>query len=143
MSDGTMTPVLRAAEMVISLLTEPGSYTWVNAVADGASTGAAVAAGPGDFGAPVTLTGTAGGCGVAGGRHGELGVGEDLAGLRVHQQGDPVRGLGRHDGLGQGLLGVVLQGLVDAEDQVLAGDGRPVHLPPAGDLMPVRVDLGH
>src|ERR1700729_555184 len=58
---GTTTPVLRAAEMVISLLTEPGSYTWVNAVADAASTGAAVGAAPGAFGAPVTLTGTAGG----------------------------------------------------------------------------------
>src|ERR1700758_3283389 len=65
-SDGTMTPELRAAEIVISLLTDPGSYTSVKAVADEASTGAGAGAAPALAGALVRLTGTAGGCLVPG-----------------------------------------------------------------------------
>ncbi len=80
--------------------------------------------------------------GVAGPWHGELGVGQDLARLGVHEQGDAIAGPGRHDRLRQSLLGVVLEGLVEAEHQIVACDRRPVLLDAARNLMAVGIDLG-
>ncbi len=129
--------------MVISLLTEPGSYTSVNDVADGASTGATDGAAPEEVAVELRLTGTAGGSVLPGAGMVSSASARISPVLEFMSRAMPVLGLGGHDGLGQGLLGVVLQGLVDAEDQVLAGDGRPVLLATARDLVAVRVDLGH
>ena len=74
----------------------------------------------------------------------EAGHGQDVARLRVGHDGDPALGLGGHDLLGQGPLGLVLHRAVDREDQVAPAHGR-LHLVKAGRDLPsagIVLDLG-
>ena len=87
---GVMIPSCRAAENVTSLNTDPGSYTLVRARLDGAST-----------------TAPSGG--------GQVGHGQDVAGVGVHHDGRPALGVRGLDLGAQCLLGDVLQRLVEGE----------------------------
>ena len=78
---------------------------------------------------------------LAGCRHGQMGQGQEVARARVHDQGHPALGLSGHDGPGQGLLGVVLEGLVDGNDEVVAADRGLVLLETARYLAPGRVHV--
>ena len=117
-----MRPSCSAAENVTSLKTEPGSYSWVTAVLFAASLTAS-------FG-PIGMTpagrarppsAAVADTGAFGMRRDQIGHGEDLARLHVHEDGRPTEGLRRLDRLGQRLLRLVLELRIEGQLEPLAG----------------------